>query len=51
MSQQALLERAMRERTHGGYVRPETRDELEDIGMTNAQIEAALINMENHSGN
>lgn len=50
MNQQALLLRALRERTHGGYVRPETRDELEDIGMTNAQIESALINMENSNG-
>ncbi len=51
MSQQQLLRNAKDERDiWPGYITDNTRARLEDIGMTAAQIESALTNMENSNG-
>jgi hypothetical protein len=45
-SDSTLLRRAKHERAEFGYIKPETRDALEDVGYTAATIESALLNME-----
>jgi hypothetical protein len=50
MNQQTLLRRAHSERNQYGFIGETTRLALEDIGMTAADIESALIKLETTNG-